>query len=1032
MSEPRSASEPTSNVSEPSPFALSRWSSPGVTSLGRLPMAPGLHPFDDPEGARSGASPWVQTLDGPWRFRLYPHPDAVDLEAVAGDTSEPPWSDLTVPGTWVLQGHGRPVYLNVRMPFDGHPPDVPADNPTGVHRRHFRLPPAWQGRRTVVRVGGADSCGFVAVNGTFVGMGTDSHLASDYDVTENLVDGVNELCVVVARWSAAVWLEDQDQWWMPGLHRSVELISMPPIHLADTAMVPGLDPDGCTGILDLDLSVRFAGADPCPVDVEVTVETVTGRRHVLARSGRIAVPEWSPQGPGDLDRLAYTWPGHRVQRYLMVDGIEPWNHERPTLYRATVVLRTAGGDVLDVRTRRVGFRRIEIADRQLLVNGAPVVINGVNRHEAHPERGRTVTVADTRRDLELMKQHHVNAVRTSHYPDAESFYDLCDELGLYVVDEADIETHARWRSLCDDPAYAPAFLERGVRMVLRDRSHPCVIAWSLGNESGYGAAHDAMAAWIRRRDPSRPLHYEGGFRADLDAASPVSDIVCPMYAPVEAIVAWSARHADRRRPLILCEYAHAMGQAGGLADYWEAFGRVPGLQGGFVWEWCDHTLRCVEPDGSTWLAHGGDVGSVDHDGTFVCDGLVSADREPHPLLEELAALSAPVTVSLDGRRLRIANRQWFVALDDAEARWSLAVDGEEVDSGELAVPLVAPRSSATVALPTRRRPSGGRVTLTVTFSPTLAGRRRRPWAPPGWTLATCQVELGTPPPGQRRDAGGPARAPATAGAGVDVADEGIVVGDLHLGWPALTLWRAPTDNDDPPGEWRPVAAPAVRWRQLGLDRLEPVDVTIDRRGSGVTRTATYETADGSSVRHRVRAAVADGRVVTRQEFAVDRALRDLPRVGVVLTLPAELDDLEWLGLGPGSSYPDRRAAARFGRWRSTVSAQHLPFVVPQEHGLHLDTDWVTVRGRARGVTVGGDHRFGFSATSHAAADLAAATNERDLVDRDATVLHLDVAHRGLGTFACGPDTHPRHMVHGGVHRITWTFGPVPAPTARRR
>ena len=303
------------------------------------------------------------------------------------------------------------------------------------------------------------------------------------------------------------------------------------------------------------------------------------------------MPRWAPRDAGDEHAIAYTWPGHRVLDRLRVPGIEAWNHETPA---------ALPGRHRPARRRRRRCSTCGLAGSgsgasswptaPCSINGVPVVINGVNHHDIHPDRGPATTVEDTRRDLELMKRHHVNAVRTSHYPKDESFYDLCDELGLYVIDEADIETHGRWRATSDDPAYAAAFLERGMRMVLRDRSHPCVIAWSLGNESGYGPSHDAMAAWIRRVDPSRPLHYEGGFSRDLDAASPVSDIVCPMYASVERIVQWSADGRDRR-PLILCEYNHAMGQAGGLADYWAVFGEVEGLQGGFVWEWADHGLR---------------------------------------------------------------------------------------------------------------------------------------------------------------------------------------------------------------------------------------------------------------------------------------------------------------------------------------------------------------------------------------------------------------------------------------------------------
>ena len=381
------------------------------------------------------------------------------------------------------------------------------------------------------------------------------------------------------------------------------------------------------------------------------------RRRPLATTGRLDVPRWTPRDGGDEHAIAYTWPGHRVIERLAVPGVEPWSHEHPRRYRVVIVLRDGDGAVLDVRARWIGFRRVERADRALLVNGAPVVINGVNHHDIHPDRGPATTAADTRRDLELMKQHHVNAVRTSHYPKDEAFYDLCDELGLYVIDEADIESHGRWRATSDDPSYAASFLTRGMRMVLRDRSRPCVVAWSLGNEAGYGPSHDAMAAWMRRVDPSRPLHYEGGFSLDLDAESPVSDLVCPMYASVERIVAWSAattrdratadpvrvqpRDGPGRRPgrLLGC-VRRGRGPAGrlrvGVGRPRPPPPRVDGLGSG----------RC--PEVTSWIAYGGDFGEPEHDGNFVCDGLVSADREPHPLLAELAALTQPVTVEPAG------------------------------------------------------------------------------------------------------------------------------------------------------------------------------------------------------------------------------------------------------------------------------------------------------------------------------------------------------------------------------------------------
>jgi beta-galactosidase len=1013
-------------------------SDPAATGLGRLPMWPATEPYDDVDAAVEGApSRWVRSLDGEWQFRLRPSPGDVTVADIAPSAAAAGWEPTTVPGSWLFPDHdagrGAPIYLNVRMPFDGQAPAVPDDNPTGIYRREFTVPATWRRRRTLLRVGAANSMGFVWVNGDFAGFGTDSHLASTYDVSATLRPGKNTVCIVVPRWSASTWVENQDQWWIPGVHRSAELISVPDVALADTATVPGLAPDGTTGTLDLDVGVYSGDSrDPGPVTVEVAVSDPArrggGRRprgsgrcpEVVATTGPIDVPRWAPRDGGEHHAIAYTWPGHRVIAHLDVPGIEAWNHEQPQRYRVVVVLRDGDGRVLDVRARWVGFRRIELADRALLVNGVPVVINGVNHHDIHPDRGPATTAADNRRDLELMKRHHVNAVRTSHYPKDESFYELCDELGLYVVDEADVETHARWRATSDDPAYAAAFLERGMRMVLRDRSHPCVIAWSLGNESGYGPSHDAMAAWIRRVDPSRPLHYEGGFSRDLDAASPVSDIVCPMYASVGRIVKWSADGGDRR-PLVLCEYNHAMGQAGGLADYWAVFGSVEGLQGGFVWEWVDHGLRRHEPDDSSWIAYGGDFGEADHDGNFVCDGLVSADREPHPLLAELAALTQPAAVEAAGRgRLRVSNRRWFTGIDDLAATWELAIDGRRVDGGRLAVPAIRPRSTVVVALPAAvRRVSGGRAVLVVRFTP----RRSPPWADEGWSASISAIDLGgTPKLASRR----------RRAVEVTVDDGGLVAGDIGIGWPELSVWRAPTDNDDPPGEWRETT-PAAGWRADGLDRVELVDSEVRRRGRTWSRVAGYVTATGRRIEHRQRLETGGGAVRVGETITVDRALDDVPRVGIAFRLPVELDRLTWLGLGPGDSYPDRREAVRFGRWTASVGELVVPFVRPQEYGLHLDTEWFELAANGgRAVRIDCQQRTGsssspglarlaFAALPHSTAELESATHAHLLPPSSATHVHLDVAHRGLGTAACGPDTHPRHLVSGGTYRFAWVL-----------
>jgi beta-galactosidase len=482
------------------------WAQPEVTSIGRVPMHAPLVPHADREAALRGeteSSPWRHSLDGRWRFRLLDSPHEADVAFVAPNFDDADWDGIDVPVSWTLQGFGAPAYTNVLMPFATEPPAVPAQNPTGLFRRSFEVPAGWLGRRVTLTIGSAESVVYAWVNGVPVGMGKDSRLPSEFEITPHLVAGQNTIALAVVQWSDATWLEDQDQWWLPGLHRSVSLTCTARTWIADLALQPSLGEAGAA-TLDAELRVGFSTA-PEP-GWKVEFELCDARGKSLAKAAGVEVPVFRRGAPVIELVDGYVFQGHVARASMALRGIAAWSHETPVMYRVVATLRSPAGEGAEIVTQRVGFRSIEVSRNQLLVNGQPVSIVGVNRHEWDDVRGRAVTLEGMRRDVELMKQHHINAIRCSHYPNDERFYDLCDELGLYVIDEANLETHARWSSLCHDARYQTAMIERGTRMVLRDRNHACVIAWSLGNESGYGAAHDAMAAWIRRVDPTRPLH----------------------------------------------------------------------------------------------------------------------------------------------------------------------------------------------------------------------------------------------------------------------------------------------------------------------------------------------------------------------------------------------------------------------------------------------------------------------------------------------------------------------------------------------
>ncbi|HUS41029.1 MAG TPA: glycoside hydrolase family 2 TIM barrel-domain containing protein [Ilumatobacteraceae bacterium] len=975
--------------------AVRPWTDPHITSINRMSMWPPTESFDDLDHIRAGrASNWRRSLDGRWRFRLFDDPDAVPATAVAKPAGGSRWTSVAVPGNWTLQGVGDlPQYTNVQMPFHGPPPRLPDRNPTGVYRRTMQIPSSWLDRRVVVHVGGAESVHALYVNGVFIGYGTDSRLSSEYDVTSFVHAGVNDIAIVVMRWSAHSYVEDQDQWWMAGLHRSVYVEARGAVHVAslvcDASLRGAATPD-LVGTLAAQVTLDGLAPPGPGWQVRFGVETLRGRR--LARPQTIAVPH----------RFAtpYLFHGHVASASFDLPGIDPWSAESPTRYRVTAELLDPDGAVAAAHAQLIGFRSVEVRDRQLLVNGEPIWIFGVNRHDHHPVRGTAVTVDDMRDDVLAMRRHNITAVRCSHYPNDPDFLDLCDEIGMYVVDEANIESHAYNTSLCDDPRYRSTWLSRGARMVERDRNHPSVIMWSLGNEAGYGANHDALAGWIRRTDASRPVHYEGAVFHDgwVDGGLAASDVVCPMYPTIDSIVEYG-RSGRGDRPLIMCEYSHAMGNSNGsLADYWDAIAATPGLQGGFIWEWKDHGLLTRLPSGKRGFAYGGQFGDEPNDGNFVADGLMSSDLQPHPGVQEVMWVYRPVVVSTSGPKLVVTNRRSFRDVSDLLASWELLVGGEVAGAGVLDVGLVPP--GATVELPLPHD-----VALTDTDTDDVhmtvrwTQRRTTTWARKGHLVAWDQITLSTPEKCADLTAQGHDSRKFPAGSGLPRVE--------------LALFRAPVDNDGfkllpELGRRIGVGGDGLgHWIDAGVDRL-PADDLVEHE---------HQVAD-----------LDDGSQIHTHVVIVPDDLDDLARVGVTFELPSGVDRLSYYGRGPLENYPDRNGGAVLGVWESAVDES--PYLVPQEFGLRTDCRWFefvdSTTGAVVRLEVVDPVSMHVSATRYRAHDLYTAGHETDLRPRRGLVVHADVAHRGLGTGSCGPDVLDRYRIRPGTYRFSYrlmTFTP---------
>lgn len=1001
-------------------------------------------------GRRMPARSWLHTdaptlsLNGDWRFRLLAGapgtpgaagvlPSGEGVDSVADESfDDSGWDTLAVPSHWVLQADGRygaPIYTNVQFPFPTDPPNVPDENPTGDYRRSFELPEQWSDAEAVVlRFDGVESRYKVWINGTEIGVGVGSRLAQEFDVTTAVRPGSNLIVVRVHQWSASSYLEDQDQWWLPGIFRDVTLQARPVGGIDDVWLRTSFSGDG-TG--------RGNGA----VEPEVTAS-------VGAYPITLSIP-----GLG----VDVTWQSAADVASVAVDDVEPWSADRPTLYDATVASAT------ETLSFRLGFRTVEIVDGLFLVNGRQVVFHGMNRHETHPDRGRVFDEEFARDDLIMMKRFNVNAIRTSHYPPHPRLLDLADELGFWVVLECDLETHGfeaqGWaENPSDDPTWRDAYIDRIQRTVERDKNHASIVMWSLGNEAGTGANLAAMSAWVHARDRSRPVHYEG------DYTGAYTDVYSRMYSSIpetdaigrddsrSLLLGCSSAESARQRskPFLLCEYVHAMGNGPGAIDQYEALvDRYPRLHGGFVWEWRDHGIRTRTADGTEYFGYGGDFGEVVHDGNFVMDGMVLSDSTPSPGLFEYKQIVSPVRLRFEGAgnsspTLTVSNLRHSADASDLVVRWTAELDGDAVDSGifDIDGAALTPGTTVSVDLPVVPVESGREAWLTAD----VQLRSDTAWAPAGHSLATAQLQLASP------SALRPPRAPRPTGE--STVDDTLTLGPAvfengklaslaghPVAGPRLELWRAPTDNDEGQGRgsydlgdpWLnngngvPAPTAADTWRMAGLDRLVGRRVQVTRADDALTIRSTYAAADSArAVFMEERWQLTDDElwlgidIVPTGEWDIV-----LPRIGVRFDLPDRVDQVSWFGAGPLESYPDSMRAALVGRHTSRVDDLPVGYARPQESGHRSDIRSLALLVDGApwfGIDTVPDsqgRRPGFTVSRHTAQQIGDAAHPHELPASDRSYLYLDAAQHGLGSRACGPDVWPDFILRPESRSLTF-------------
>ncbi|KAJ5383248.1 hypothetical protein N7517_001159 [Penicillium concentricum] len=1027
------------------PKALPDWNNLKVIHKNTLPPRAHYYSYASEERALSfnrDKSEYV-SLNGTWKFRH----DASPFEAPEWSTANPlSWDDVQVPGMWQLQGYSHPTYTNVNYPFHVNPPNVPLLNETGSYWRQFVTPSTWKEQQIRIRFEGVDSAFHLWVNGEEVGYSQGSRNPSEFDITSLLkpAGSVNTLAVRVYEFCDGSYIERQDQWLLSGIFRDVGLLGFPLDSVVDFDAVPTLSEDLSTG--QLLTSVKIQGQD---ADVQAKL--------YRPDSSLLKEFKFSSKESGTIS--------------VFGDDLKLWSAEDPVLYTLTV---TFNGRTIP---QRIGFRRIEQEGANFLVNGKPIILYGMNRHEHHHLHGRAVPYENMRADLILMKKHNINALRCCHQPNDPRLYEVCDELGLYVMAEADLETHGfdpversnilnqhlmteheiqeksykmatKWTS--DNLEWKDAYLDRAVELVQRFKNFPCIIMWSLGNEAFYGQNHASMYKWIKEADPTRLVHYEG----DREAIS--ADLYSTMYWSIDDLKKHVSEKPDR--PLIQCEYGHAMGNGpGGLKEYIEAYRTEKLLQGGFIWEWCNHGL--LKRDGETsYYAYGGDFGDEPNDADFILDGMVFSDHTPTPGLTEYKKAIEPVTVTLKGGSLEVVNHYDFNTLDHLSISWHVVKETGNTEAVPWEIPQIKPGESKVIDLPEGVNLGSDQSWLTINF------RLREPtsWATQGHEIAWAQIPLLddqklaispriSSPQSTMSVQEGPGRLYINSNSFSSHFTYDLIRGDLSWSTdtgkifnsgPQLGIYRALTQNDVG------FVGPHIEWERFRVKSshmlVESANWRVNDDGSVLITTkvrvgpTVLEWAFEAVLTYTITEASVSLHV--KGDFTGTHP-KYIPRIGLTLRLPRQYDAATWFGRGPGESYRDTKAAARFGTYTASLeSGLQTPYEWPQENGNRIDTRWVSVHSSPADssyaasagavaptpeIKASMDAPFSFSLRKYATMELDRAKHPYELSElNNETELNIDYAHHGIGTASCGPGAFEGNRLEAGAFEFTTSFSLV--------
>ncbi|RDY28593.1 beta-galactosidase subunit alpha [Romboutsia weinsteinii] len=981
------------------------WENIAVDGINRLDARTHFLSFPSRELALLGENKYThnfKNLNGSWKFLFLDAPEYSPEDFFKEEFNTESWDNIVVPGNWQLQGYGKMHYSDLWYNFPINPPYVPTENPTGIYKRNFTIDNSWLGEKIILKFNGIDSSYNVWINGVEVGYSKGARIQAEFDITDLVRVGQNEVTVRVYQWSDGTYLEDQDMWWLSGIFRDVELYTEPVCGVEDITIVTDLDENYKDGTLHVDLKFRANESQ------EVKFELLDSKKKVVFE-------ECATVNDGEL-KLAKE-----------VNSPLKWSAEEPNLYTLLISVYK-DGELVQVVPQRVGFRKIELKGEVFTVNGVAIKFKGVNRHDYNPKNGRVVAREEMIKDILLMKQHNINAIRTAHYPNSHYIYDLCDEYGMYVIDETDLECHGfeltgDYKWISDDPAWETAYVNRLERMIQRDKNHPSILMWSLGNESAFGCNFKAMAKKSKEMDPTRLVHYEGDFNVD-ESEGPVSEVYSTMYTWLEhdSKLLMDTVINDIKKPHILCEYCHAMGNGpGNLREYQDLFYAYDKLQGGFIWEWFDHGIEAKGENEEVYYKYGGDFGDDPSNINFCIDGLIMPDRSVSPGLLEYKKVIEPAetsVVDLDKGIIKVINRYDFKNLNTLELVYNIKEDEKIVASGRVAMPSIPGRGEAEIQLPYSldfTTTPGADYYLNISY----VLKEACDWAEAGHELATAQFELPVVTE----------KIKVTPKVNLEVIKEHCkltakgenfnVVFDLVRGniveitrddyklveeGPRLNFWRAPIDND--------MYVVEDYKKKYFMHLMHEVVQNISYEVAENMLTFKVETVNGttnsawhykSTYEYKV---LGSGDILVNvsgiPSGRIDTAPEMLPRIGLTLKVNKDLENVKYKGRGPGESYADTKEANLFGVFENNIDGLFTNYVKPQENGNRSDCSWVRLSDdRGMSIMAVANDKLDFSASYYEDTDLEYAKHTVDLVKRDYIVFNIDYKQNGVGTNSCG-------------------------------